>query len=117
MKKILDFRLEVHKLDEINLINNHKGKSYFGEQLQSIKPECATENCHTNTKAKIEDFVVQKDNDDDVDRVYSCETLRMCIITTLNWGLRNGGGIGDVLRNVDPQVKFELKKLKMTLLH
>ncbi|CAF0775305.1 unnamed protein product [Brachionus calyciflorus] len=28
----------------------------------------------------------------------SCETLFMCIITTLDMGLRNGGGIGDVLR-------------------
>lgn len=28
----------------------------------------------------------------------------MCIITTLNWGLRNGGGIGDVLRNIAPHV-------------
>jgi hypothetical protein len=27
-----------------------------------------------------------------------CDTLRHCIITTLNHGLRNGGGIGDVLR-------------------
>ncbi|XP_078678588.1 inositol 1,4,5-trisphosphate receptor-like isoform X5 [Branchiostoma floridae x Branchiostoma belcheri] len=29
----------------------------------------------------------------------ACDTLIMCIITTLNQGLRNGGGIGDVLRN------------------
>ncbi len=28
----------------------------------------------------------------------SCDSLRMCIVTTLNQGLRNGGGIGDVLR-------------------
>ena len=28
----------------------------------------------------------------------SSDTLWMCIITTLNQGLRNGGGIGDVLR-------------------
>lgn len=28
----------------------------------------------------------------------SCDTLIMCILTTLNNGLRNGGGIGDVLR-------------------
>lgn len=28
----------------------------------------------------------------------ACDTLIMCIITTLNQGLRNGGGIGDVLR-------------------
>uniref|UniRef100_A0A8C4Q9X5 Ion transport domain-containing protein n=1 Tax=Eptatretus burgeri TaxID=7764 RepID=A0A8C4Q9X5_EPTBU len=28
----------------------------------------------------------------------SCDTLLMCIITVLNQGLRNGGGVGDVLR-------------------
>jgi inositol 1,4,5-triphosphate receptor type 1 len=28
----------------------------------------------------------------------ACDSLIMCIITTLNQGLRNGGGIGDVLR-------------------
>lgn len=28
----------------------------------------------------------------------SCDSLLMCIVTTLNHGLRNGGGIGDVLR-------------------
>jgi hypothetical protein len=31
-------------------------------------------------------------------RERACDTLIMCIITTLNNGLRNGGGIGDVLR-------------------
>ena len=29
----------------------------------------------------------------------SCDSLMMCIVTTLNYGLRNGGGIGDVLRS------------------
>uniref|UniRef100_A0A3P8U7E8 Inositol 1,4,5-trisphosphate receptor n=1 Tax=Amphiprion percula TaxID=161767 RepID=A0A3P8U7E8_AMPPE len=28
----------------------------------------------------------------------SCDTLLMCIVTVLNHGLRNGGGVGDVLR-------------------
>eukprot|EP00118_Oscarella_pearsei_P014018 m.117174 g.117174 ORF g.117174 m.117174 type:complete len:2678 (+) comp37607_c0_seq1:123-8156(+) len=28
----------------------------------------------------------------------ACDTLLMCIITSLNQGMRNGGGIGDVLR-------------------
>ncbi|XP_047355649.1 inositol 1,4,5-trisphosphate receptor isoform X10 [Vespa velutina] len=28
----------------------------------------------------------------------ACDSLVMCIVTTLNQGLRNGGGIGDVLR-------------------
>ncbi|GBP96704.1 Inositol 1,4,5-trisphosphate receptor [Eumeta japonica] len=31
-------------------------------------------------------------------RERSCDSLVMCIVTTLNQGLRNGGGIGDVLR-------------------
>lgn len=28
----------------------------------------------------------------------ACDSLVMCILTTLNQGLRNGGGIGDILR-------------------
>ncbi|RCN44778.1 transporter, cation channel family protein [Ancylostoma caninum] len=47
--------------------------------------------------------VEEKKEGDGEDKIASCETLRMCIITTLNWGLRNGGGIGDVLRNVAPE--------------
>lgn len=31
-------------------------------------------------------------------RERSCDSLLMCILTTLNQGLRNGGGIGDILR-------------------
>ena len=33
-----------------------------------------------------------------------CDSLIMCIITTLNEGLRNGGGIGDVLRKPSSEV-------------
>ena len=39
----------------------------------------------------------------------SCDSLRMCIVTTLNQGLRNGGGIGDILRspsNEEPLFPF-----------
>ncbi|CAH1265900.1 ITPR1 [Branchiostoma lanceolatum] len=41
--------------------------------------------------------VVEEGGGDEKER--ACDTLIMCIITTLNQGLRNGGGIGDVLRN------------------
>ena len=34
----------------------------------------------------------------------ACDTLIMCIVTTLNQGLRNGGGIGDVLRRPSSKV-------------
>ncbi|XP_055933546.1 inositol 1,4,5-trisphosphate receptor-like isoform X7 [Argiope bruennichi] len=43
----------------------------------------------------------QNDDDDDEDDTTTeraCDSLLMCIVTTLNQGLRNGGGIGDVLR-------------------
>lgn len=35
----------------------------------------------------------------------SCDSLIMCIVTTLNQGLRNGGGIGDILRAPSSQVR------------
>ncbi|XP_061085026.1 inositol 1,4,5-trisphosphate receptor type 2 [Conger conger] len=34
--------------------------------------------------------------DDGIEHV--CDTLLMCIVTVLNQGLRNGGGVGDILR-------------------
>ncbi|KAH6928546.1 hypothetical protein HPB50_016883 [Hyalomma asiaticum] len=38
------------------------------------------------------------DDDDDKTTERACDSLLMCIITTMNHGLRNGGGIGDILR-------------------
>lgn len=36
----------------------------------------------------------------------ACDSLMMCIITTLNQGLRNGGGIGDILRAPSNKVRI-----------
>lgn len=36
----------------------------------------------------------------------ACDSLVMCIVTTLNQGLRNGGGIGDILRAPSSSVSF-----------
>lgn len=41
----------------------------------------------------------------------TCDSLVMCIVTTLNQGLRNGGGIGDILRA--PSSVVSTKKLKI----
>ncbi|KAL7871156.1 hypothetical protein SRHO_G00086530 [Serrasalmus rhombeus] len=38
----------------------------------------------------------EKEDEEEMERV--CETLLMCIVTVLNHGLRNGGGIADILR-------------------
>ena len=40
----------------------------------------------------------------------ACDSLVMCIVTTLNQGLRNGGGIGDILRAPSSKVCFLKKK-------
>lgn len=39
-----------------------------------------------------------KPDDDGELKERACDSLLMCIVTTLNQGLRNGGGIGDILR-------------------
>jgi hypothetical protein len=36
----------------------------------------------------------------------ACDSLVMCIVTTLNQGLRNGGGIGDILRAPSSTVSY-----------
>ena len=36
----------------------------------------------------------------------SCDSLIMCFITVINYGLRNGGGIGDVLRSPSNKEPF-----------
>lgn len=40
----------------------------------------------------------------------ACDSLVMCIVTTLNQGLRNGGGIGDILRAPSSKVRFDKKR-------
>ena len=45
---------------------------------------------------------------------HACETLALCILTTLNKGLRNGGGIGDVLR--PPSLRVNICNFMLTVL-
>ena len=47
------------------------------------------------------------DEDEFEERQRACDSLIMCIVTTLNQGLRNGGGIGDVLRKPSSQVQLD----------
>ena len=59
----------------------------------------------TVVEPKVEPRALATSDDDDDDEVErACETLIMCIVTTLNHGIRNGGGIGDVLRNPSSKV-------------
>jgi len=53
--------------------------------------DCSTEATGSVLMADIED-------PQEGSKERACDSLIMCIVTTLNQGLRNGGGIGDVLR-------------------
>uniref|UniRef100_A0A8C3IN65 Inositol 1,4,5-trisphosphate receptor n=1 Tax=Chrysemys picta bellii TaxID=8478 RepID=A0A8C3IN65_CHRPI len=66
-----DFIMEVDRLPD----NKSKG-------LSSLPGHTASVGCD--------------DEEDNSER--ACDTLLMCIVTVLNHGLRNGGGVGDILR-------------------
>lgn len=48
--------------------------------------------------------IADEEPEDGVER--TCDTLLMCIVTVLNQGLRNGGGVGDVLRRPSKDVSW-----------
>ncbi|KAF0041275.1 hypothetical protein F2P81_007173 [Scophthalmus maximus] len=77
-----DFRMEVDRLPA-------PGK---GDLLSNsgVAETCIKDSCPLSTPKSA------PDDDDGIERV--CDTLLMCIITVLNQGLRNGGGVGDILR-------------------
>uniref|UniRef100_H3D3M6 Inositol 1,4,5-trisphosphate receptor n=1 Tax=Tetraodon nigroviridis TaxID=99883 RepID=H3D3M6_TETNG len=81
-----DFRMEVDRLPA-------PGLNYFLNQ-----PYQSQIRISQKKKKKSPNFpcVNRADEDDGMERV--CDTLFMCIITVLNQGLRNGGGVGDILR-------------------
>uniref|UniRef100_A0A671X7H5 Inositol 1,4,5-trisphosphate receptor n=1 Tax=Sparus aurata TaxID=8175 RepID=A0A671X7H5_SPAAU len=70
-----DFRMEVDRLPA-------PGQNFSVPSLPSWKNKMVVSGCP---------------RDDGIERV--CDTLLMCIITVLNQGLRNGGGVGDILRS------------------
>jgi inositol 1,4,5-triphosphate receptor type 2 len=77
---------------------------------------CTKNNCTNDTLAahirnatQASTILPEEAPEEAVER--SCDTLFMCIVTTLNKGLRNGGGIGDVLRQPSNQVSLRKKKI------
>uniref|UniRef100_A0A8C9TMY1 Inositol 1,4,5-trisphosphate receptor n=1 Tax=Scleropages formosus TaxID=113540 RepID=A0A8C9TMY1_SCLFO len=51
---------------------------------------------HWGTNVPTLSLSLSTEEEDNTER--ACDTLLMCIVTVLNHGLRNGGGVGDVLR-------------------
>ncbi|XP_010888608.2 inositol 1,4,5-trisphosphate receptor type 2 isoform X3 [Esox lucius] len=75
-----DFSMDVQRLP---------GKSETLRQGRAPSDTNLKDACPNSGNLMVED-------DDGTERV--CDTLLMCIVTVLNQGLRNGGGVGDVLR-------------------
>ncbi|XP_030281751.1 inositol 1,4,5-trisphosphate receptor type 2 [Sparus aurata] len=80
-----DFRMEVDRLPA-----PEKGKTDLLSNKE-LPDSCVKESCPVSPPKSV------PEGDDGIERV--CDTLLMCIITVLNQGLRNGGGVGDILRS------------------
>ncbi|KAM4675653.1 inositol 1,4,5-trisphosphate-gated calcium channel ITPR2 [Discoglossus pictus] len=84
-----DFIMEVDRLK--NRTPDLDNSDMRTGSLTAMMSTCHKENCSTTISLTEEDS-----EDDGIER--ACDTLLMCIVTVLNQGLRNGGGVGDVLR-------------------
>ncbi|KAK6175051.1 hypothetical protein SNE40_013589 [Patella caerulea] len=85
-----DFLMEVESLDIQQIANDTTGS-------------CSADGNCSNTQSIVSQFLHMEQETgiaqpDEEDKQRACDSLIMCILTSLNQGLRNGGGIGDVLR-------------------
>ncbi|CAI9572360.1 unnamed protein product, partial [Staurois parvus] len=79
-----DFIMEVDRLPKApNTMTQSLESNTFAEYCSKDQTDCTVLD---NTE----------DEEDGTER--ACDTLLMCIVTVLNHGLRNGGGVGDILR-------------------
>ncbi|XP_038666908.1 inositol 1,4,5-trisphosphate receptor type 2-like isoform X1 [Scyliorhinus canicula] len=86
-----DFIMEVDRLEKNKTPLTAQGNPY-GPQVNNKEDVCRG-NCSVLPIA-----AAAEGQDDDASSEQTCDTLLMCIVTVLNQGLRNGGGVGDVLR-------------------
>ncbi|KAM4748677.1 LOW QUALITY PROTEIN: inositol 1,4,5-trisphosphate-gated calcium channel ITPR2 [Rhinophrynus dorsalis] len=84
-----DFIMEVDRIKDRTPDMGHS--EVRTSSLTAMMSTCHKENCSTTISVT--------DDDPEADGIErACDTLLMCIVTVLNQGLRNGGGVGDVLR-------------------
>ncbi|VDD89339.1 unnamed protein product [Enterobius vermicularis] len=98
---IVDFQLEIDNIDQMTEDSLPKGVTPV--QCENISSNFLENMTRAEGTCLALDVPSSNEEKEDDGKIWSCQTLRMCILTTLNWGLRNGGGIGDVLRNVPPK--------------
>ncbi|XP_070559179.1 inositol 1,4,5-trisphosphate receptor-like isoform X4 [Ptychodera flava] len=81
----------------IDTLVNQLNKTFSGKTATKLHPDD-----YITGDATVTDGIPMEGTDEEEDdgssKQRSCDTLIMCIVTAMNQGLRNGGGIGDVLR-------------------
>lgn len=96
-----DFLMEVSPLEPIVNTDLVKNAAKLATNLGQTGTCSSEKDCNgTSTDASV------YGEDDGEVRERHCDSLIMCIVTTLNEGLRNGGGIGDTLRKPSQRVSF-----------
>uniref|UniRef100_A0A2K5F4K1 Inositol 1,4,5-trisphosphate receptor n=1 Tax=Aotus nancymaae TaxID=37293 RepID=A0A2K5F4K1_AOTNA len=88
-----DFILEVDRLP-----NNHSRASPLGmpHGAAAFVDTCSGDKMDCVSGILVPEVLEEDGELDSTER--ACDTLLMCIVTVMNHGLRNGGGVGDILR-------------------
>lgn len=86
--------------------------SRLEEVASKASQYCSAENCTVSASLMLS----QKEEESSTVREHACENLIMCIITTLNKGLRSGGGIGDILRSPSKTDRYFVARVIYDLL-
>uniref|UniRef100_A0A2K5MUQ5 Inositol 1,4,5-trisphosphate receptor n=1 Tax=Cercocebus atys TaxID=9531 RepID=A0A2K5MUQ5_CERAT len=88
-----DFILEVDRLP-----NNHSTASPLGmpHGAAAFVDTCSGDKMDCVSGVSVPEVLEEDGELDSTER--ACDTLLMCIVTVMNHGLRNGGGVGDILR-------------------
>nr|XP_048307112.1 inositol 1,4,5-trisphosphate receptor type 3 isoform X1 [Myodes glareolus] len=88
-----DFILEVDRLP-----GNHSRASTLGmpHGAATFVGTCSGDKIDCVSEVSVPEILEEDEEPDSTER--ACDTLLMCIVTVMNHGLRNGGGVGDILR-------------------
>ncbi|XP_072569106.1 inositol 1,4,5-trisphosphate-gated calcium channel ITPR3 [Paramormyrops kingsleyae] len=83
-----DFIMEVDHLPLLDAQHQDTTEETLGS--------CPGDRVSCSAEERVSVVIEASEDEDNSER--ACDTLLMCIVTVLNHGLRNGGGVGDVLR-------------------
>uniref|UniRef100_A0A8C5LVY6 Inositol 1,4,5-trisphosphate receptor n=1 Tax=Leptobrachium leishanense TaxID=445787 RepID=A0A8C5LVY6_9ANUR len=88
-----DFIMEVDHLPKYTgLFPSHQSASVLGKPSSRLAGKASLDVYSARASVSVSPPALA----DNTER--ACDTLLMCIVTVLNHGLRNGGGVGDILR-------------------